>query len=166
MTLEEQAAKYASQCHRDTNHTYDGMPYTIHLADVVLVAEKFKHIIPNRDWGTVVAACWCHDVIEDTRQTYNDVKNATSEQVAEIVYALTNEKGKSRKERANDRYYQGIQETPYASFVKICDRIANTEYSKQTGSRMYEMYKKENMNFYAQLHTPEYDEMFDYLFGL
>ena len=37
---------------------------------------------------------------------------------AEIVYALTNDKGRTRKERAGEHYYAGIRETPYAPFVK------------------------------------------------
>lgn len=159
----EQARKYASQCHRDTNHLYDGMPYTVHLASVSNVAERFKHLIPSDDWETVVAACWCHDLIEDTRQTYNDVKCATNEQVAEIVYALTNEKGKNRKERANDKYYAGIKDIPHATFVKLCDRIANVEYSIEQNSRMAYLYKKEKSEFIEKLYDERYLEMTNYL---
>ena len=158
--------EYALKCHSETNHLYDGKPFEVHLQMVVGVANRFKHLIPPDKWEVVESACWCHDVIEDTRQTYNDVKSATNQEIAEIVYALTNEKGRNRKERANDRYYDGIRDTPYARFVKICDRIANVEYSMLTGSRMYEMYKKENMGFYDQLYSPEYEEMFDYLVSL
>ena len=69
--------------------------------------------------------------------TYNDVKKVagsmlTEEQAlmaTEIVYALTNDKGRSRAERAGEKYYQGIRETPYAPFVKLCDRLANITYS-------------------------------------
>ena len=33
-----------------------------------------------------------HDVIEDCRETYNDVNKATNEEIPELAYALTNEK--------------------------------------------------------------------------
>jgi hypothetical protein len=33
-----------------------------------------------------------HDVIEDCRETCNDVKKATNEEIAELAYALTNKK--------------------------------------------------------------------------
>jgi hypothetical protein len=82
---------------------------------------------------------------------------------------LTNEKGKNRKERANAKYYEGIRNTPYAVFVKICDRIANVEYSKHSGSRMYDMYRKEFVDFIFELDPhgdSPYQEMIDYLRGL
>jgi len=110
-----------------------------------------------------LSACWCHDVIEDCRQTYPDVKENTNENVANIVYALTNEKGKTREERANDKYYEGIRETPYATFVKLCDRMANLDYSKRKSPKMTKVYLKDMSNFIKKIYDPKYDEMFDYL---
>lgn len=66
---------------------------------------------------------------------------------AEIVYALTNEKGRNRSERANDKYYSDIRETPFAPFVKMCDRFANMSYSSMKNSRMIDVYKKELEHF-------------------
>src|SRR4051812_48189664 len=163
MNIIEISKNYAIDCHSSTAHLYDGKPYAYHLNMVFEAGQKFIHLIPESDRDNVLAGCWVHDCIEDCRQTYNDVKNATSETVAELAYALTNEKGKTRKERANDKYYQGIRETPYAIFVKVCDRIANAKHSKQQGSRMLEMYQKENKNFTEKLFDPKYQEMFEYL---
>jgi (p)ppGpp synthase/HD superfamily hydrolase len=120
---------------------------------------------------TIRMSCWSHDLIEDTRTSYNDVQNRLGVFVADIVYAVSNEKGKTRKERANDKYYEGIRNTPGAVFVKLCDRIANVQYSKMTKSRMFEMYKKENDGFMTSLGSNlqvdnEYKKMFDYLIGL
>lgn len=144
------------------------LPYEFHLRMVVNVFHRFKHILEsNIEYETgddivnpmlqtsishvVLLACWGHDLIEDTRVSYNDVKEALGEGAADIIYAVTNEKGKNRKERANDKYYEGIRNTPGAVFVKLCDRIANIQYSKMTGSRMFEMYKKENGDFMSRL---------------
>ena len=145
--FELMASEWSCKAHDDTNHLYDGRHYGHHLAMVVTCARKFIHLIPEKDQQTVLAACWAHDTIEDARQTYNDVKTTLGKDVAEIVYAVTNEKGKNRKERANSKYYEGIRNTPGASFVKLCDRIANMEYSKSTGSSMYDKYKKEMGDF-------------------
>ena len=108
--------------------------------------------------------CYYHDSIEDARLTYNDVvrtarKWMTEEQAqmaAEIVYALTNEKGRTRAERAGEKYFQGIRATPYAPFVKLCDRLANVTYScsvdsGKDGSRMREVYKGEMRQFLPAL---------------
>lgn len=161
--VQSKAQSYAIKMHRKTRHKYDGKPYSVHLKMVVEVAKKFIHLIPAEHRQVVIDACWCHDVIEDCRETYNDVAKATSIQVAEIVYALTNEKGKTRKERASDKYYKGIRDTEFAVFVKMCDRIANYKYSKKKGSRMVAMYEKEMENFIVKIYDEKYEEMFDYL---
>ncbi len=160
MTLSKKAENYATFFHVHTNHKYDGnKPYKDHLEMVVWFANLHIALIPEEDRETVLAACWAHDVIEDTRQTYNDVRAATSEQVADIVYALTNEKGKSRKERAGESYYRGIRECKYAAFVKLCDRLANVTYSKFHGSRMFNLYKQEHSNFVTSVWNNEYLDM-------
>ena len=159
-----EAREYAFRCHSSTNHYYDKtLPYSHHLRMVVEVAKKFIHLIPEEYRDIVIAACWLHDTIEDTRQTFNDVRIATNLEVAEIVYALTNEKGRTRRERANEKYYEGIRNTRFATFCKLCDRIANIEYSLSKGSDALSMYSKENPHFIRSIYNEEYDEMFDYL---
>lgn len=144
---EDQQIEWCKQQHRNTNHLYDNyLPYEFHLNMVANVANRFLNLPPNQ-WSDLVIACYGHDLIEDTRNTYNDVKESLGEYVADIIYAVTNEKGKNRKQRANDKYYNDILDTPGATFVKLCDRIANIEYSKMTHSKMFEMYKKENNDF-------------------
>ena len=172
---------YKSWCieqHAKTNHYYDKyLPYEFHLRMVVQVAEKFIGLIgPDTDGkvnfrNSVKKACWGHDLIEDCRVSYNDVKTQLGEEVADIIYAVTNEKGKTRKERANDKYYEGIRETPGAVFVKLCDRIANVQYSKMSKSYMYEVYRKELDEFIVKLgwddsNTHPYYAMFSYLVNL
>ena len=184
---------YSNWCieqHEKTNHYYDTyLPYSFHLRMVNQVAQDFKHLLddtkdyftgekyrgPMQGQVTLMDAClratWGHDLIEDCRVSYNDVNNHLGQEAADIIYAVTNEKGKSRKERANDKYYEGIRNTPGAVFVKLCDRIANVQYSKMTKSRMFEMYKKENDEFIVKLgyddtNTHPYFEMFSYLVNL
>jgi (p)ppGpp synthase/HD superfamily hydrolase len=160
--------KWCIEKHNNTNHMYDTyLPYEFHLRMVNQVAKNYSHLLdddkdyygnlPDKtgDYVSLRSACllatWGHDLIEDTRVSYNDVKNHLGQEAADIIYAVTNEKGKSRKERANDKYYEGIVKTPGAVFVKLCDRIANVQYSKMTGSRMFEMYKNENKHFLTKL---------------
>ena len=165
--LVSNAKEYAILKHFETNHKYDGNPYDVHLQMVYDFACKYIHLLPNnRVISEVLAACWVHDVIEDCRETYNDVKNVLGERIADIAYALTNEKGKTRKERANDKYYEGIRNTPFADYIKICDRMANVKYSKDKSSRMIEVYRKENEEFKKQLWSLPVQEMFDELAGL
>jgi len=159
----EKAKEYAIYCHNSTAHEYDGKPYDTHLKMVFNTANKFIHLIPKDAQETVLASCWVHDIIEDCRETYNDVKAQTNEAVAELAYALTNEKGRTRNERANDKYYEGIKQIPFATFIKVCDRIANYEYSKQQDSKMVKVYQNEMEGFIYKLYDAKYDELFSYL---
>jgi (p)ppGpp synthase/HD superfamily hydrolase len=141
---------------------------------VANVYKDFKHLLePNHDHLVEICelASWGHDLIEDCRVSYGDVKKVLGEMAANIIYAVSNEKGKNRKERANEKYYESIRNTEGAVFIKLCDRIANVQYSKMTKSRMFEMYKEENENFMLSLGwsgspTAKYEPMFQYLMNL
>ena len=141
--------------HRLTNHLYDHLPYSFHLEKVAGVAYKFRNYILHPSTDVLNLAAWGHDLIEDTRNSYNDVKEVLGEEVADIVYALTNEKGKTRSERANDKYYEEMRKVDGAVFIKLCDRIANVEYSINKNTRMLEAYRKENKPFLERLKIDE-----------
>ena len=187
----KQFAEWCIQKHANTNHYYDKyLPYEFHLRMVVQIFNDFKHLLPenmfvdshevhrnmweeqDRTLDVIEMACWGHDLIEDTRTSYNDVKEQSrvgtylQTEVADIIYAVTNEKGRNRRERGNDAYYQGIRETPGAQFVKLCDRIANVQYSKLTKSDMFGMYKKENDDFMKKVAALAYPTMKKYLVNL
>ena len=83
---------------------------------------------------------------------------------AEIVYALTNDKGRTRAERAGEKYYQGIRETPYAPFVKLADRLANITYSfthcNEANAYMKDVYRQELPHFLEAITSPADDIRF------
>lgn len=159
----EQMRKMAHELHQSVNQIYgDDLPYGFHLDMVVEGVICYGHLVCvcEEDVVPLFFGAYYHDSIEDARQTYNDVlrtakKWMTEEQAlmaAEIVYALTNDKGRTRGERAGEKYYNGIRVTPYAPFVKLCDRLANVTYtcsidSGRKGSRMREVYKGEMGKF-------------------
>ena len=154
----EKARLYAANCHRNVNHLYDGKPYEFHLEMVANFAAKYQYLLPEENRADFIAAAWTHDVIEDTRQTYNDVKTATNEAVAELTYALTNEKGKNRKQRASKKYYEDMRPIEGALLLKICDRLANVSHSKSTSSRMYKVYQNENLDFILNVFDERYKD--------
>ena len=154
----EQIRQDAHQLHSSVNQTYgEGLPYGYHLDMVVAGIREFGYLVCacEDDVLPLFFGGYYHDSIEDARLTYNDVMNTarmkmTEEQAlmaTEIVYALTNDKGRTRAERAGDKYYQGIRETPYAPFVKLCDRLANIAFSCSSmdagNNRMKLVYKQE-----------------------
>ena len=163
----EQIRQAAHELHQSVNQIYgDDLPYGFHLDMVVEGVTCYGHLVCAREEDVVPLffGSYYHDSIEDARLTYNDVirtarKWMTEEQAlmaTEIVYALTNDKGRTRDERAGEKYYQGIRVTPYAPFVKLCDRLANVTYScsvdnGKDGSRMREVYKGEMGKFLPSL---------------
>ena len=159
----EKTIEYATHSHKKANHFYDDKPYDFHLNMVYETAKKFHYLLVKEEIENVYCGCWVHDIIEDARETYSDVLENTNVTIAELAYALTNEKGKTRSERANDAYYLGICKTPNARFIKLCDRIANVSYSKEKGSAMLDKYRKENPNFIKKLYDPKLQDMVHYL---
>ena len=163
----EQIRLAAHELHQSVNEIYgDDLPYGFHLDMVIegVICYGYLVCVREEDVLPLFFGGYYHDSIEDARLSYNDVmKEArrwmTEEQAlmaTEIVYALTTEKGRTRAERAGEKYYQGIRETPYAPFVKLCDRLANVTYtcsidSGRNGSRMREVYKGEMGKFLPAL---------------
>lgn len=164
----------AANLHKKVNQSYDDLPYSFHLKLTASYAEKYMNLvlneIENKDRQRKICyvlnlAAYFHDLIEDARVTYNDLVkllkneclprniNCLHSMIADIVYACTNEKGKNRDERANDKYYEGIRTTSYAPFIKLCDRLANVRYSTlfDVNSKMAKVYKKEHEHFINQL---------------
>lgn len=163
----------AHELHQSVNQTYgDDLPYGFHLDMVVHGIREFGHLVCacEEDVLPLFFGGYYHDSIEDARLTYNDVMHEarmrmTEEQAllaTEIVYALTNDKGRTRAERAGEKYYKGIRETPYAPFVKLCDRLANITYSCKgeggKGTRMKEVYKGEMPHFLPAI-NPHSDDI-------
>ena len=164
----------AYDLHQSVNQTYgDSLPYGFHLDMVVDLIRRFGHLVcaAEEDVLPLFFGGFYHDSIEDARLTYNDVKKVarqwmTDEQAlmaVEIVYALTNDKGRNRAERAGEKYYKGIRETPYAPFVKLCDRLANTTFScsdDEGNPRMREVYKQEMPHFLRAINPHSGDQRF------
>jgi hypothetical protein len=152
---------YAIRGHNKVNQKYGkDKPYSVHLEMIYETALDNLHLIPIYMRDDVLAACFTHDLLENTFETYNNILNNTNIIIAELTYALTNEKGRNRKEKANSKYYKGIRKTKYATFIKLCDRIANVEYSKNNKSSMFKKYKEENVYFIKQLSKRSFFDIF------
>lgn len=159
--------------HASVNQHYDGtLPYGYHLDMVVDSLYKYGDEVCacREDILPLFFGAYYHDSIEDARLTYNDVTVKARQfmdeeqayMAAEIVYALTNDKGRTRAQRAGDNYYKGIRETPYAPFVKLADRLANITYScrgsNNANNHMKEVYREELPHFLEAINqSPDTD---------
>lgn len=171
----------------ECNQKYDGLPYSFHLRAVEAQYHRFSRLLPcdfafssNTNLDVFLCATIMHDSMEDARMTYNDIVDFIKpyitkgsdvqaefpKMIADIVYCLTDEKGKNRAERKNNKYYKELSANQYAVFVKLADIAANTLYSKLMNTSMYDKYKKEFPKFKEKVYVEEYKEFFDYVESL
>lgn len=156
MTMYERALMVAKQAHG--NQSYGAYPYEYHL---IAVAEKAKSF---RFSEYIVTACYLHDILEDTSISYNKLKKEFGKTVADIVYDVTDELGKTRAEK-KAKTYPKIRNNKQAVIVKLCDRMVNIEFSKHDNGNKFKMYQEEHDSFREGLYDKEHrlDDMWDEL---
>lgn len=141
----------------------DNIPYSVHLILVVSFIQEFIEFIPKEYRESVIIAAWLHDVMEDNGVSYNEVKNLFGKDVAEIVGCVTNEWGRDRHEKAL-KTYPKTANNRLSVFVKLADRLANSSYSRITGSSMFKKYFLEFDYFEKILYSQgEYEPMWNKL---
>jgi len=138
--------QFAAKQHQRVGQQYQHHPYSFHLQQVVNVLQAAQNLTGSEISEVIVQAAICHDVLEDTGLTYNDLSRVVGVVVADVVYDVTNELGKNRADRA-ERTYPKIAANPAAIVVKLADRIANTEFSRDSDSSMWRKYVAEYPRF-------------------
>ena len=127
------------------NQDYDGIfPYEKHLEDVIAVLKRFSIVHPK-----YLCAGYMHDVLEDGAVSYSKIKKHFGEEVAEMVYCVTDEMGRNRKEKKM-KTLPKTGSNPDAVIIKLADRIANLEMGGKTN-----MYADEYDEFRNQLYQPD-----------
>ena len=122
------------------NIPYDDIfPYEKHLEDVIDVLKRFGFS------GKYIVAGWLHDILEDTGISFNDIKKRFGIEVAEIVYCVTDELGRTRDEKKIKTLPKTAGNSD-AIIVKLADRIANIEHGGKV-----DMYAKEYDQFKGAL---------------
>lgn len=173
--LIEKAKKFCSDKHNlpAPEQRYGSAPYSVHLEDVVNTAKRYLYYIAEDKQDTVIIACFCHDLEEDTELDSVDITKIFNAEVADIVFRVTNERGRTRKEK-NFKTYPKIWSHELAIYVKLSDRISNGRNSKNGDSekskKMYKIYKEEYPVFRYALNVgglykdmwAEADEIFDF----
>lgn len=123
-TLELRARVFATAAHAAVGQVrkYTGEPYINHPAAVAEIVRAVPHS------EEMLAAAWLHDVVEDTKVTYADIKAEFGEDVAVLVNWLTdvsapqdgNRAARKRKDLLN------LADAPAAAqTVKVADLLDN-----------------------------------------
>lgn len=153
--------KQCSQWHEFVNNQHDvecnqkyggkfKLPYSFHLQVVHDTTEQI--ISPILEPSILKSAILCisrgHDLIEDARVSYADIKlHFTNVQagnyIADGIYACTETRGRNRNERHGQEFINTLLTHKGAIIVKLSDTIANLRFSILTNSGMKTKYKKE-----------------------
>lgn len=134
------AKEFAVKAHGQ--QMYGDKPYVVHLDHVHEVMKRYRHT--NTD-VIVQMAGWLHDVLEDTATSKTELVRNFGEEIADIVYRVTDEPGADRTERKR-KTYRKIRGHYNATTVKLCDRIANVEASLDIPEKL-NMYRSEYREF-------------------
>ena len=140
---EDQARVFAQHAHGDQK--YGDQPYVIHLAAVRTVLAEFGFT------GDYLVAAWLHDVLEDTKTTYSQLRTAFGIDVAALVLAVTGV-GENRKER-NGSIKLKLQRLRRAIPLKLADRIANERSCLKSNLKLLAMYQSEYPEFRGALYS-------------
>jgi len=138
------------------------LPYIYHLLKVKAVCDRYIDLFDWKDDDKEIirTSVLCHDLLEDTETTMEELIHLFNEDVAQIVFNVSGF-GKNRKER-NTNAYTKIKNDPRSIFVKLCDRISNVEESITYPEKL-EMYKKEYDTFKTYVYNGMFLVMWDYL---
>lgn len=159
MSIIQKASIYAGIKHQ--YQKYDDYPYTYHLNKVFEILKRF-----DTDDEELLAAAWLHDSVEDTDATVDEIRLLFGDSIADLVWRVTDEPGKNRKERHANTYPK-IKASDRAVKLKLADRIANVEKSIESSDKLLGMYRKEFDGFKSALYTPGlHEEMWTYLENL
>ncbi len=118
------AKQFAAAAHEAVGQLrqYTSEPYIVHPAAVAAIVETVPHT------PEMVAAAWLHDVVEDTKVTLDDVRDEFGNEVAKLVWWLTDVSRKTDGNRATrkaiDRAHSA-KAPPEAQTVKLADVIDN-----------------------------------------
>lgn len=136
-------ADYAEKCHNEANCTYDGNGYMTHVNLVVGMVEVYKTVFKYPiDRDLTIAAAYCHDLIEDTKESYNDVSMVIGKDAADVVLAVTDVSAENRLMK--HLLTMGKTVMNYRAIIlKMCDICANATYSRTHGGSMYKKYVEE-----------------------
>lgn len=152
LALLEKAANYASE-HHAGQFRRSGEPYIIHLTNVA-------YILATMRCGPVtIAAGFLHDVIEDCGVTHDQLAADFSEEIAELVEAVTKigtleYKGKDDPEyqAANHRkIFIAMAKDIRVILIKLVDRLHNMRTLQYQSEKSQKRIAAETLDIYAPI---------------
>lgn len=140
--IEHQAKVFAYAAHSAVGavRKYTGEHYIVHCREV---AELVRSAHGTQE---MLAAAWLHDVVEDTKVTFEQIELVFGEDIRHLVYCLTDvsrpEDGNRAMRKERDRRHMAA--APYqAKTIKLADMISNSYSIIERDPDFAKIYMKE-----------------------
>jgi GTP pyrophosphokinase len=123
-TVSHFAKTFAEEAHKGQLRK-DGSPYFTHPNRVADLVRQYKG--DSTQIESLVAAAYCHDLLEDTAITYYELVSAFGHLIASLVLELTTNPQMKRGigNKAEYLAFKCRHMTHYALVIKLCDRLDN-----------------------------------------
>lgn len=120
--------KYAAKAHAGQKVPGSNLPYVVHVTMVVMEVIVAVEREQNLNGDLAIQCALLHDVIEDTKVSFDDLSVEFGKDVAMGVLALTKNKNiPSKAERMKDCLYRIRRQPKEIWMVKMADRITNLQ---------------------------------------
>lgn len=140
----QNAVELAWKYHKDQTRKGDNSAYLPHPIMVATILAQ------NGFSDDVISSGFCHDLLEDTKCTDKEIKDACGEKVLEIVKAVTNDphlEDKKDWEFKKEKYIETVRIGPVgAKAVCVADKIHNLtcllEAYKEQGPSVWKKFNR------------------------
>ena len=117
-----EAARFAAERHsRQRRKDAETTPYINHLIDVSAMIARY---VGDSDPNLVIAGL-LHDSIEDVGVTREEIAALFGEDVAELVWLVTDDKSLEKAERKRLQVANAPKKPPRVQMLKLADKISN-----------------------------------------
>jgi len=139
----DEIKNYSQLCYDNSNCMYDGNNYFTHINMVVGTLTSYLKIFNSVvDFENTLRSAYTHDLLEDTKETWDDIFKNCGKDIADITLAVTDVPAENRLMKHLLTMHRTV--TDYRAIIlKMCDMHANASYSKEHGSSMYKKYQIE-----------------------
>jgi len=142
---ELEVIQYVSKMHG--KQKYNKQPYLVHLKQVVDNIKFIAHLSRHEE---MLTAAYCHDLLEDTSVTKQQLEEKFGSVVARWVSAVSvPSRNHPSYQFCFNFYVDELKFTPAIAIIKLADRLANITQSISTKSVYHlEKYTREDVEYF------------------
>jgi (p)ppGpp synthase/HD superfamily hydrolase len=134
-TLYQNAIKFAAEKHGTQKVKGSQNPYVVHLSNVAMELFVAAPHAPGVDLPFAVQVALLHDTIEDTSATRAELETFFGSDIAEAVWALTEDKRLLKDYRLSEKLAKVRQCSEEVWAVMLADRITNLQPPPKSWSK-------------------------------